>query len=176
MPCSSVGGSCPLPAPPVKCHCQVLWAKRNPWRSSPQLQFSDRPHNAATTPSRWADAEVGQIWANCANLCQHRRYDQNKGVRMRNSCFQVRWYFKRHSQHVSCCLLSHFTPCCQTLSFIPRKQMEKGKLFPACSHPGSHQGPPTHHGGSETHCQSCKGPVSPHAENNLFLTGSAPHI
>lgn len=58
--------------------------------------------------------------------------------RMRNSSLQVRWHLERHSLHISCCLLC-FTPHCQALPLMARKQMEKRRLFPTCSHPGSHQ-------------------------------------
>lgn len=87
----------------------------------------------------WSGSNLGKLYKSLST----QKIRSKQAVRMRNSCFQARWYFKRHSQHVSCCLPFHFTPCCQTLSFILRKQMEKGRLSSACSHPGSRQGPPT---------------------------------
>lgn len=142
MPCSSVGWSCPLPAPPIKRHWQVL-GQDKPLAQQPSAPTLWQAPQPSTNTKKASWCQSGSKLGKLCKALSTQTIRSKQACRMRNSCFQVRWYFKRHSQHVSCCLLSHFTPCCQTFSFILRKQMEKRKLFPACSHPGSHQGPPS---------------------------------
>lgn len=83
---------------------------------------------------------------------------------MRKSSFQVRWYFKRQSLHVSCCLLFH-APL-PNLILHPKEADGAAKALPYVLTPW--QQPTTSNErfrDSATHVKSYKGLVSPPLHN-----------